>query len=221
MQLGHYNILRNLSDKCFLAHDSSGRKIVLKLLPPDCLLEGQINPNIAERLRRVREIAMTDVANLRGVERDGDRAFLVWDFVEGVPFDTFAASQPPQEIPKLVRELVHTVEHFHSTGLVHGALHSGNVLVDSAGRIHLIDVSPLLFLDPKRDEQAIKDLCQNLNHVHEGGLPIGPSRQSKIRRRTLFAALLVIALGTAVGITIHRAVGRNQPVLPTPPKLQK
>src|SRR5690242_13218819 len=127
-----YQIVRNLSDKSFLAHDSSGRKIVLKALPPDCLLEGQLNPNIAERLRRVREIAMTDIANLRGVERVGDRAFLVWDFVEGIRFNDFAATHSDAYV-KLARELLHTVGHFHATGLVHGALHGGNVLVDSTG----------------------------------------------------------------------------------------
>src|SRR4051812_33049220 len=63
MQLNGYSILHPLSGSSFLAHDSSRRKVVLKLLPPDCLLEGQLNPSIADRLRRVREIAMTDVAN--------------------------------------------------------------------------------------------------------------------------------------------------------------
>src|SRR5439155_4918283 len=122
MQFAPYVILRELSPgKSFLARDSSGRSVVLKILPHDCLLEDQLNPNIAERLRRVREIAMTDVAHLRGVEREGDRTFLVWDFVEGIPFDTFAANT--DRLTPLVRELIRTVEHFHSTGLVHGAIH--------------------------------------------------------------------------------------------------
>ena len=141
-----------------------GLKTVLKALPPDCLLEGRLNPTIADRLRRVREIAMTSVANLRGVERDERGAFLVWDFVEGVSFDTVAADpeQSSDKVIDLIRELIHTVEHFHATGLVHGALHGGNVLVDSAGRIRLIDVSPLLHLDPKRDERAVVEMCRSI-----------------------------------------------------------
>ena len=146
-------------------HDVSGRLVVLKTLPPDCLLEGQLNPNIAERLRRIREIAMTDVANLRGVERDGERTVLVWDFVEGAGFDAYA-SDPERDPAALMRELVHTVEQFHSTGLVHGALHSGNVLVDATGRIKLIDASPLLFLDPARDQRAVLEMCRQLVNLH-------------------------------------------------------
>src|SRR5437667_9586081 len=115
MQIGEYTILRELSPaKSFLARDSCGRSVVLKVLPPDCLLEGQLNPNIAQRLRRVREIAMTDVANLRGVERDGLIAFLAWDFVEGIPFDVYASdpNRSSEELARLARELVHTVERF-------------------------------------------------------------------------------------------------------------
>src|SRR5256714_11097618 len=116
MQFEEHTILRELSlGKTFLARDACGRSVVLKLLPSDCLLEGELNPNIAQRLRRVREIAMTDVANLRGVERAGEQVFLVWDYVEGVPFESAPNRAELQE------GLVRVVEHFHATGLVHGA----------------------------------------------------------------------------------------------------
>src|SRR4051812_36445430 len=123
MQLGNYAILQELSSKSFLSRDASGRKIVLKALPADCLLEGQLNPNIADRLRRVREIAVTDVANLRGVERLNDGPFLVWDFVEAVPLLHYAATLDDDGVRRLCDELRRTVDRFHATGLIHGALH--------------------------------------------------------------------------------------------------
>jgi hypothetical protein len=218
MQLGAYEILEELTPgKSFRARDLFGREVVLKILPPDCLLEGALNPNIADRLRRVREIAMTDIANLRGVERDGNRAFLVWDFVPGVRIDEFAG-----DTTNLVRDLKQTVEHFHSTGLVHGALHAGNVLVDVSGRIWLIDVSPLLFLDPKRDEHAIESLCATMTREQHALVDLPKlAPRVRVRRRTLLAAMGVILFGAGVAITIHRVVSRNQPALPTPPKLAK
>src|SRR2546423_6263079 len=113
MQFEEHTILRELSlGKTFLARDACGRSVVLKILPPDCLLEGQLNPNIAQRLRRVREIAMTDVANLRGVERAGEEVFLVWDFVEGVPFETYVKDLDLRKATDLVNELNRVVEHF-------------------------------------------------------------------------------------------------------------
>jgi tRNA A-37 threonylcarbamoyl transferase component Bud32 len=245
MSISQYKIIRELSRKSTVVHDSAGRSVILKTLPSDCLLEGQLNPNIAERLRRVREIAMTDVANLRGVERDGDRIVLVWDFVEGAPLDAYSAD-PSRDLARLVRELVHTVGQFHSTGLVHGALHSGNVLVDATGRIKLIDVSPLLFLDPERDEAAVLEMCRKLVNLRqdpqlaaavvEAGDADSPMRvlsarmsasaaqarpatpRVRIRRRTLFAALVMILIGVGLTIAIERHVHRNQPTLLTPPR---
>jgi tRNA A-37 threonylcarbamoyl transferase component Bud32 len=240
-----YSALHELSQKSVLASDPSSRQVVLKDLPPDCLLEGQLNPNIAERLRRVREISMTNVANLRGVERVDDRIVLVWDFVEGVPLDTYVAD-PSRDLPRLVRELVHTVEQFHSTGLVHGALHSGNVLVDMAGRLKLIDVSPLLFLDPAKDEAAVLEMCRKLVNLRQdpqlaaavveasnsrspmqilsarmsaSSFEVGPpTHRVRIRRRTLLAALVTIVIGIGLTIAIDRHVHRNQPILLTPPR---
>jgi serine/threonine protein kinase len=249
-----YEIVTELSPaRSFLAHDPAGRSVVLKLLPNDCLLEGRLNPNIADRLRRVREIAMTNVANLRGVERDRDRAFLVWDFVQGVSFDTFAAdpNRTSDDAVRLVRELIHTVEHFHSTGLVHGALHSGNVLVDSTGRIMLIDVSPLLYLDAKRDERAVLEMCRKLVNLRRdadsplaaaviaagetdapmatlsarlsvsNAKPSAPLSRSRIRLRSLLAAMIVIVVGAGMAIAINRVVRRSEPTLMTPPRVMK
>lgn len=224
MEIGAYTIVRELSPgKAFLSRDTCGRPVVLKILPPDCLLEGQLNPNIAQRLRRVREIAMTDVANLRGVERAEEQVFLVWDYVEGVPFEACAKDLQPEKAADLVNELNRVVEHFHATGLVHGALHSGNVLVDPSGGIKLIDVSPLLFLDPTRDEQAVLRMCQDIGDRFDSS----PGEQPKLpprvrtRRRTVVAALLLMLIGAGAAIAISRVLQRAQPPLLTPPHLAK
>jgi serine/threonine protein kinase len=215
MKFGQYTIVRELAPgKSFLARDDSGRAAVLKILPLDCLLEGQLNPNITQRLRRVREVAMTDVANLRGVERAGENVFLVWDYVEGVPFEV-----APNKA-ELKDELIRVVEHFHATGLVHGAIHSGNVLVDPNGRIKLIDISPLLFLDPRRDEQAVAEMCRSFSE--KPSLP--PEKTAprvRTRRRTLVAALIAVVIGAGTAVAISHLVEHAQPPLLTPPRMAK
>src|SRR5438067_5806613 len=57
----------------FPATGPSGRAVVLKALDNDCLLKkGTLHPSIRDRLARVRELALTGVANLYGVERDAE-----------------------------------------------------------------------------------------------------------------------------------------------------
>src|ERR1044071_6046711 len=66
--IGGYRILRTLSaGHSFLAEETGGQRVVLKVLDEDCLLRGQLHPNIHDRLERVRELAHPKVANLHSV----------------------------------------------------------------------------------------------------------------------------------------------------------
>src|SRR5689334_3883742 len=85
-------------DQSYLATGPGGRKVVLKRVDEDCLLGNQLHPSIKERLSRVRELAHGGVANLHGVERDADAAWLVWEFVQGPTFDEYVAD--PQRTPR-------------------------------------------------------------------------------------------------------------------------
>ena len=164
-------ILRELSSgHTYLAqHPASDRHVVLKRLPDDCLVGGQLHPGIRQRLTRVRELADRHVANLHGVERlrlsSGDEepaAFLVWDHIEGETLaeacagDTEAKDDSRDRVRRrLLRETLLAVESIHARGIVHGALHARNVLVDpETGHVTLTHVSPLLYDDVRNDEQA-------------------------------------------------------------------
>src|SRR5439155_19781318 len=59
------------------------RRTMHKPLPADCLLDGQLHPSIRQRLARVRELPMTRLATLHGVECGGSGAYLVWEYVAG------------------------------------------------------------------------------------------------------------------------------------------
>src|SRR3954464_7435833 len=71
-RMGEYHVVRELSaGKCWLAEDAAGRRVVLKMLPEDCLAKGQLRASIRDRLARFREAAHGGLGNLLGVERDG------------------------------------------------------------------------------------------------------------------------------------------------------
>src|SRR5207248_1607678 len=84
----------------YLALGPGGRGIVLKKLDADCLLGGLLHPSIRERLSRVRELAHPGVANLYGVGREGEHAYLIWDYVDGIPFERWSVAEgrTPREL---------------------------------------------------------------------------------------------------------------------------
>ncbi|HEY7088314.1 MAG TPA: hypothetical protein VH518_09515, partial [Tepidisphaeraceae bacterium] len=84
------------------AHGATFRK----RLDDDCLLDRQLHPSISERLNRVRELPLTDVANLHGVEVDRDGVWLVWQFIEGQTLEQWMLTNPKSsERRRLAREL--------------------------------------------------------------------------------------------------------------------
>jgi serine/threonine protein kinase len=162
--------------KTYLAIGPAGRGLVLKRLDDECLLRGLLHPSIRERLSRVRELPHGGVANLHGVGRDGEHAYLIWEFADGVPFDEFAASSAtsPRDIAVAARNLALATTSLHLQGIVHGALVTGNILVGPGGRIRLTHVSPLLFSNPAVDAHSVLALLDYVIQVRgEGDTPLG------------------------------------------------
>jgi hypothetical protein len=176
--IGDYPVLKELSPgHTYLATGAGGRRVVLKRLDDDCLFEGRLHVSIKERLQRIQEVAHGGVANLYGVERVGGHAFLVWEYVEGTALEDYlAAADARGRLPDLLpvaRELVLSVEGLSRLGLVHGALHGGNIFVTPNG-VRLTHLSPYLYTDPQEDARAVVDLLlDGLNKRYQpGDLPV-------------------------------------------------
>jgi len=170
------------------------RRVVLKRLDDDCLLDGQLHPSIRERLERVRELPLRGVANLLGVERGADDAVthLVWEYVPGTPLEDVDGDEATWR--RLCREVILAVQALHAAGIVHGAIHARNVIVDSAtGEVRLTHVSPLLYNDADQDEA---DTIRMLRDLVASELPhstlandLDEADAAVLRLRDLYARL--------------------------------
>lgn len=159
-----YPVVQTLTPgQTYLAIGPGGRGLVLKRMDEDCLLHGTLHPSIRERLSRVRELAHVGVANLHGVAREGNAAYLIWEYLQGKTFDEYVAE--PQRIPRdillLARELILSVEALHRQGIVHGALMGGNIIVAPEGTVRLTHISPLLYNDMEVDLDSVRGLLED------------------------------------------------------------
>jgi serine/threonine protein kinase len=173
-----YELVRWLNQpRTALCRADGQRLVVLKQLDGDCLLDGNLHPSIRERLARIRELAHGHVATLISVERDTEgRVYCVWEYVEGTDIETWCSDpdRAPQQAVRMLRELLLAVEALHGLGIIHGALHGGNAMVDARGELRLLDLSPLLFHEPKVDVDALGELiCRILEQRGEGESEIG------------------------------------------------
>jgi len=177
-RVGDYEVLQQLREgRSWLARGPGGRCAVLKWLEGDCLLEGQLHPLVRDRLARVRELPHTAVADLWDVQRDGEAVFLVWRHVSGQTWDQALAAGDYRAVGLATAlELLRAVELLHQLGIVHGALHGGNVIVRPDGRLCLTHISPLLHSDPELDVAGVRRMLTDAGHgtLLEG---LGPQAQ--------------------------------------------
>ena len=157
-ELCGYSVERALTpEQTYLAMGPGGRRVVLKRVDEDCMLGNQLHPSIKERLARVRELAHGGVANLYGVGREGEAAWMIWEFVPGETFDEYAADprRTPGEVLHVARELILAVDALHGQGIVHGSVIGANVIITPDGAIRLIHISPLLYSDMDVDDECV------------------------------------------------------------------
>lgn len=194
-----YPVDSALSDNSYLAVGPGGRGIVLKRMEDDCILKGQLHPAVRDRLGRVREVAHGGVANLFGVERDAGAAWLVWEYVEGEPFDRYAAhaDRSLRQLAVVGRDVALAVDLLHTQGIVHGALHGGNVIVTPADAVRITHVSPLLYDDPDEDATAVVVMLVSAVALRGGensslGWLLARARDERISLRALAARLAAL-----------------------------
>jgi hypothetical protein len=219
-ELCGYSVAGGLAEnKTFLAIGPAGRGLVLKKLDAECLVHGLLHPSIRERLSRVRELPHGGVANLHGVGRDGEHAYLIWEFVEGLPFDQFAAapSTSPRDIAIAARELAVATTSLHLQGIVHGALVAGNIIVGPGGRPRLTHVSPHLFSDTAVDaESVLALLVYVIEQRGEAQTPLGrivlAAREEKMNLRDLGGQLA----GFIESRGFEEPVGATEPIVSSP-----
>ncbi len=228
--IGEYEVIEQLGAATILARDSGGRRVVLKMLEADCLLKGQLHPMIRDRLGRVRELAHLGVANLHGAQRDGERAFVVWEYVEGQTLAEHVAEAKleKQRLAELAQQIVLQVESLHALGIVHGALHARNIFVMPSGEVRLTHVSPLLYHEEAVDVGALEVVIREMGLViaHQGSLEgiggelrritrpgnqeVGEERAEcggvRVRRWGVFGAIVGAAVGAGVAWVIWKNV---------------
>ncbi|MCP4810441.1 MAG: serine/threonine-protein kinase PknK [Proteobacteria bacterium] len=74
------------------------------------------------------------------VDSDLDGQWLALEYVDGPTLDTWGRNQPIGRTIELAARLCEAVAHVHDTGILHGDLKPGNVMVDEYGCPRIIDL---------------------------------------------------------------------------------
>jgi len=153
--IGNYLILDKLGQGgmgvVFKArHRRLGRVGALKILPPSfardrsAVMRFRREVEAAGRLKHPNLVAALDADEDRGVH------FLVMDYVEGRDLDRVVRDRGPLPIAQAVDCLIQAargLEAAHAEGIVHRDIKPGNLMLDSAGRVRVLDLGLARIVD--------------------------------------------------------------------------
>ena len=124
----------------WMAQDTRlGRRVAVKVISDALAAQAPY----VERFRREARIAAglshPNLVKVYDFGSDGDRPFLVMEYIAGVTLGAESAGAPRVDSEALARELLDALGHIHDAGIVHRDIKPANVLVGPDGRARLTD----------------------------------------------------------------------------------
>jgi serine/threonine-protein kinase len=91
--------------------------------------------------RTLAQLDHPGLARVIDLDFEGDRPFLVPEYVRGCTLDRYAADEPPtpRRAAGLMAELARTVAYLHADGVVHQDIKPRNIVLGGAGPPRVID----------------------------------------------------------------------------------
>lgn len=146
-RLGHYEVHSPLGrggmGEVYLATDRRlGRKIALKVLPPELASSRERLQSFKYEARAVAALEHPNIVTIFSIEEIEGLHFLTLELIRGHALDEIMEAEAPLEpgrVLDLARPLCDAVGAVHAGGLVHGDLKPANVMLAGSGVLKVLD----------------------------------------------------------------------------------
>ena len=145
-RLAHYRILEKLGEGgmgiVFLAEDERlHRKVALKTLPPALAEDPQRLARFEREVKTVAALNHPNIVTIYSVEEADGKRFFTMEHVEGKTLSQLIplGGMPVREFLRIAVPLADALAAAHAKGIQHRDLKPGNVMVNSDGRVKVLD----------------------------------------------------------------------------------
>ena len=137
--IGHYNLLERLDPagpgELYRARDTKhGRTVVVRVLPPG-YVEGAHRLAFLDRARALAALSHPNVTTVFEVGEDGDRLFIVFEFLKGQTLRSEMGGRPlnVRRAIDLAIQMADAVAEAQACGYVHGGLSPDSIVITAKG----------------------------------------------------------------------------------------
>lgn len=126
----------------------------IKVLPRSKLGKSSYLARFQQEAKAIASLNHPNIVRAHDIDNQGDTHYIVMEYVDGDDLQTIIKKNGPMSFEKVaeyIAQAARGLQHAHEVGLIHRDVKPANVLVNSAGKIKLLDLGLALFAD---DEQA-------------------------------------------------------------------
>jgi predicted Ser/Thr protein kinase len=117
-----------------------GRIVAIKVLPPSVAANHDATARLRREARTAAQLYHPNIAMIHAIEQDGDRIFIVMEFVEGEPLSKIIkrGALSEAELCRIGRGVAEALAEAHAKGIVHRDIKPDNVIVNGQ-RVKVLD----------------------------------------------------------------------------------
>src|SRR6266478_2153850 len=147
MLAGRYEILQLIGrggmGAVYKARDTElDRTVALKLIRPELAKDPQILKRFKQELILARQVTHKNVIRIFDLGQSDGIKFITMDFVEGRDLRQVLLEKgkfPPEQAARIMLQICRALEAAHTEGVIHRDLKPQNIMLDSGGRVYVMD----------------------------------------------------------------------------------
>jgi len=146
MTLGHYKLLEKLGEGgmgvVWKAQDLTlDRLVAVKFMPEGLAEDSGRRTQFEREAKAVAALHHPGIVMIYAIEEAEGSRFLVMEYVKGEPLTSRLVSEglPLDQFFKIALPLTEAVAAAHERGIIHRDLKPGNIMIDSSGRVKVLD----------------------------------------------------------------------------------
>ena len=143
--IGHFELLEPLGMGAFgavwKARDTKLDRIVALKIPRKCHLDPEETEKFLREARAAAQLKHAGIVGVHEIGLEGDLVYIVSDFIEGLSLADWLADHRPtyRQAAELCVPIAEALHYAHEHGVVHRDLKPSNIMIDLAGKPHLMD----------------------------------------------------------------------------------